>query len=136
LSGTFQGVNLLEFAVTEPIVQEMPPERNYGPFEVIDSGTGTLMLTARLSGSGTPCHLQASRQGSRVSVLPGQRCAAWVRYVGIPVAVMVQVDEGAGELTGHGLRVALRGPFLGEALVAGRAVPLRGIALWRFDGTR
>lgn len=136
-SGSYRGPNALNFALTSPLVRELPEERAYGSVEIHDAGGDRITLTVRMFADGTPCRLDAQRRGARAEVFPGQRCGARVTYDGAPVGVLVQVNEGYLEFYAvDSVRVALRGPFVGEVRLSAGIVPVEGVALWRFEGRR
>lgn len=139
-SGEYRGPNQLDFEVRSPVRRVMPPERNQGSAEVIDSGSDYVLLELRIFGEDErPCRVRAQRSGvedGRMDILPGQRCASRFRYEGRPVVAMTQVDRGIAHHDRGRLRIAMQGPFVADVLVDGRVVPVEGYAIWRFEGWR
>lgn len=136
LSGFYRGPNVLVFALTQPVEREMPPEEHVGSASIMDSGGPTVTIEARIFEDGDACRIEARRVGNRAIIIPGSRCASRLFYDGVPVAAMVQVDDGEAEFIGDVVRVVLRGPFVGEVLIRDRVMPVGGSALWRFEGRR
>jgi hypothetical protein len=139
-SGDYRGPNQLDFEIRSPVRRVMPPERNQGSAEIIDSGADHVVLELRIFGDGeTPCrvHARVSHvEHGRMDILPGQRCASRFRYDGRPVAAMTQIDRGIAHHDTGRLRIAMQGPFVADVLLDGRVVPVEGYAVWQFEGWR
>lgn len=135
-SGHYSGPGRLDFAVTRPVVREMPPEQHYGSADVYDSGGSMLTLDVRMFEGGTACRLQASRTPGGGQIHAGQRCLARMTYDGAPVDVEVQVNEGSVSFTSMGVVIGLRGPFVAEVHTGRGTFGVAGIAVWRFQGNR
>lgn len=136
-SGLYQGPNVLQFALTSPVVRQLPAERNYGDVQVVDGGGPTVTLVFRMFQDGAPCRVEAQRTGGgSASVIPGQRCASRFRYDGAPVQAMAQINRGDVYITGGSLRATLYGPFVADVALDGRVVPVEGQAQWGFEGAR
>lgn len=135
-SGTYRGPNLLNIRVTQPVDRELPAERNEGEATVWDSGAANVRVTVRLVQGGTPCTLEALREGSAVRVVPGQRCFANLAYNGRPLSAGVQINRGAVAFNGGRVGIALEGVWAARVYFAeyGREVDVAGVALYRFGG--
>jgi hypothetical protein len=136
----YRGPNLLEFTLTVPVRRTMPPERQDGSAQVIDSGGDYTTFELRIFDQGeTPCRLQARRSGveaGRYDVVPGQQCRSLFTYDGAPVSALTEINQGVIYMRGNELRVALTGPFAADTRREGRIVPTQGHASWRFEGYR
>lgn len=135
-SGHYAGPGRLDFAITRPVVREMPPEQHYGSADVYDGGGSVVTFDVRMFQGGTACRLQGNRAPGGAQLIAGQRCLARMTYDGAPVDVEVQVNEGSASFTSTGIVMGLRGPFVADVHTGRGTFAVAGIAVWRFQGNR
>lgn len=138
LTAIYLGNHNLNFNITSPVPQNMPPEVREGPIHVYDTAGASVRISLRLEQNGEPCHLDGTRQAGtgRVIINPGQRCSIRILYQGNPVLAAMQVNQGVADFSGWNLATDISGPFVAEALYQGRRTSLQGNARITFSGNR